>query len=786
MKFYSFIKPAMVFVLLVIANTGSNVHADQLLVPTLHEANTTYDPQLGNDVYFVNSAGGNPFHAQIHTHVANEWFVTDGPNSYYYGSENPGSPFTPQEANVMQQLSNNSNDDNSIVYSQRYHDLMNNSKSNLNNTNLIENYILQADELYGFTFKVNTNDIFKPLVLDISILTDWSSVTFSFEIISPNGDRDARTRSVIAERDTLIPIVPDQEGMYTIVLMPYSTDVVVDQMGILNNFPVQQVDNGFVTRMSGSRPNINFYEINPTNDMNGQMGMLQVDGYVDQNVMPSDPTISSSFFGSGELRVFEMNHPFGHGLPNNVFRSGKTIISVTANPPILNKNDQTIVGEDFPTGYNLDIGFWGTFTPLETLPLSQDLYTNSNGLNYLLTVNQTSILSIIDDHKSPYYPTSVYLTSMDGSQSYSCYTTTCDFTDQSPNSLTVVEPGQYWVQIYGPNDGALPIAQVNLFSPESLELGGTKTLDTKLKSPQFVYLPTDNFGCDLLNLTLLGTDITAYYEVSIFDSQGNLMTTPTTYNFYQYTNQTQTYTGPSSTLSSYNLNGGYVYVNQVDNYPLNTTTPDPLNSPLTEHDKTVVSQFQIERFDNCTAPYLSSDAEVFQMPFEAFNAVPLNASRTELVGLYTFSSSIGGNRLILDTTNVGMDTVQLLTSTGNAWISTSGNLKVIDGTYHYIVELEFGTLNVTNFGILVHFEPNADGNILNGTFTTTIEHSGYYTLVAPVIGRMTFTSTQNGNIPDTIAKNTEPSFPVTTVAIILVIGVLVASGYMWRRRRSLG
>ncbi|MFV2014761.1 MAG: hypothetical protein ACC656_04995, partial [Candidatus Heimdallarchaeota archaeon] len=512
-------------------------------------------------------------------------------------------------------------------------------------------------------------------------------------------------------------------------------------------------------------------------EMTGQpIGVLDVNGFIQQDPIIQDVRIPGDLLGSADIRVHTPLNPFGVSVINTAqtdLFNGQTVISTTVLPPdddsISVQAEKERIGLD--EGYDMELGFWFQFTPIQELPIGEDmvLMDGSPDFFYYLSIDEDMIIgfndSITAESFGPVWSTAMFTNTQSG-EVIELDARANDIMNFDHVRIDMLPAGNYTVQISSLEN---TMTQFRLFGYQDLDTLEDVTVTQNLGDNSFFRVPTDSLIFDAYNLTYIDAiNMSASFTVSTYDSTGNQIL-DTQYTFNYYGNNVSKNLDNNDTLSGgLNIRGGYIQVRNTGNTVWNSTFGLP--TELKSDDMLITSKLRIELVDNFDILAVQNpDTEYFIDPLPTTSE--LNGSKNDIEGYFTFTSEVGGNRLILHATNMTIS-AQLFADGGNEWLDVSSIPTTIDGIVHNILTLEFATAEVRDFIVFVDFNPIG----VNGTFIVETELNSIYQLPSINLRTLTFTKLgTDGVIPEVITTSTggNPAFSINEsigVTAIITVG----------------
>jgi hypothetical protein len=707
-------------ILLPFANTTtlvsvSSQQGTEINLPKKVELNTVLTADVGNDIYFTTNAD-NAIIDNAYTSSSSSFrlFRTDVNDKYArsnMGLFNPlvdvSNIFLP---NSLYHASNRSAANLDLMYTATYYDLTGGSSG----LNKISNTVLFQGEAIGFQFEADA-DI--PLILDLKIKGQANIMKLNIYMITPSGmlyDYSAINNDFYTFVNQFIPLVPDEDGLYTVYLVAPNNDIILEHLQLFHDPPTVGISSGYTARWQGTETQTLFFNIasNSTNDLE----IMSLVSTVFYNESVSSP---DQLLGRLSLDYFTpTTGPFGGKMPATVvnWQDSSLYVAVTATPP----NDQnpfvkaTKSELGLPEGFDVEYAFWAQsfevedFTPNVDVRVpfptntGQNRYYWSTTQEYILGMNHTdagtAFIYDLDD------PTKVY--SLDSNAN--------NILEVESHSGVILPEGNYMIHLLS---GFSTFARISTFTPISLSMGSTNNYVFDLDKPVFFKLPATLPGKESLNFTYLdGVNASVTLEMTMYNGRmTHLQDSPYLFENYWAAGPTPqfdntTLFGNTNINNHYNLHQGFVRVNAISNTKYNpdggvNSTNIPDLQPL----------FSIKR-ENYLNIWQSDTTEHTTMIYNSGFSDDINGSKSTVIYLFQFAtaSSFTGYNFRFTTTNATFTVLTFLDWT-TTWTSPGETLTttVIGGINHYSYVLEFGTTQLTNLAILLVLSPAN-----NGTFST--------------------------------------------------------------------
>ncbi|OLS28640.1 MAG: hypothetical protein HeimC2_05270 [Candidatus Heimdallarchaeota archaeon LC_2] len=800
--------------ILVFQTSSQQITANQLNLPRLNSFQTTIFGDAGNDILI-----GSNDRLSILDH---DFRVNSGSADLLYTNENNRLPLGNFDSSSspfqlfnhgLNHFINDTNENLRIDFETHFYDLLLLNEQDLNNTNLVEDVLLFDDEYYGLQFEVSEQDVMKPLSIATGIQNSRDNFDFDFHLQTPSGTIQTLRSLLPRFVDTLIPFVPYENGTYTLFVQPRDGDVVLNHFAILNNFPVEEVDNGCIKTYRGTRTDVNFYKprvMYPLpvttdafvgTDINGQQGSdilttdllydpiigdpvgnIEINGYTYQDPIIQDIDNHGEMFGSSDIRVHTPFAPFGGSVfsgPQTSLHRGDTIISTILTPPDESnpsvRKQKSDIG--IPKGYEIEIGFWWEFTPLEELDTGSNINLFNQNRDFFLNLDADMILGMNDsvtDEFTGGINSDAIFTDIHTGETHFFDARNNDILNFNNKRLDMLPAGNYSVEVSGSNNAWV---QINLFEYKLFN-GNEETITQDVGDISIFEIPANGFLFDAFNFTYIrtgGSNMSSSFTTSIYDSSGGRINTDQfTWDHYaNFVNFTHVEGITDEFAGGVSRGGTFLLIHNTGNDLWNSSKLVP---DILESDIDVPSTLQIKHIDNIERLEENNPNNEY-FTGSLTTEQNLNVSKSEIRGYFDYTSSIGGNRLILSSMNITMD-VTLIQEGTNIWEVTGSSLRTIDGVDYYSVILEFATMFPTDFVIEVIFTPSANGNTFNGTYSAVIEHTDIFNLPEITLRTLSLTRIDSdGEIPENIVTqggDTGFNFGTTlgVTAGIVTIGVI--------------
>ncbi|MHA2030137.1 MAG: hypothetical protein ACW99A_07415 [Candidatus Kariarchaeaceae archaeon] len=809
-------------ILLGFQSSTQQVAGNQLRLPQQNVHNDTLFGGPGNDILIESRPEyGILDHDFLVESGSTDHVYTNDENRVQFSSGPSTSPFEIFNHEGFNHFVNNSADELAMNFETSFFDFLFLDGEDVNNTNLVENVLLFDEEFYGFTFHVTEEQVMEPLVIASAAQTPFNPFAMDLHILAPSGQIQTSRANFPPSIDTLFPIVPFESGPHTVFLEPRSGDVVLEHFAILNNFPVESIENGCVKTYQGTRADVEFIRpdlsgIDPrllttdefigtnsvlpfTFDTNAQPtgipydptlrdypGTLDVNGYSRQDPIVQDTDQPWELGGAATIRVHRPDAPFGLTIPQSDLHMGDTIISTTLIPPNDSNPSVKRAKEDLglSEGYDIEVGIWFEFDLLDTLPVGKDflLRSDSTDFNYQLEVESDKIIAFNDSKTGDSGTIFTYatFTNIDTEETLTVNAQNNNILNYEDIRLDILPAGNYTVRITGDQNS---FARCSLLDFEPF--GTTQTVDQHIGDHSFFSLPTSGFVFDGFNVTYLDElNRSASFSIFIYDSSGNYVNDHT-FDFDNYANETDLLHQINindTVAGGVNFKGGFIQIFHTGNDVWNSSMaiPTKLASDLLD----ISSRLRIERID-----YLdlfrkaNPDQEYFEANLDSAGR-DLNTTKTEIMGYLNYRSDVGGNRIVFTSMNMSLGAQLLVDGGGLPWITQGSSLSVVDGISFYTVILEFATTVPVDFIIILDFDPSGS---LNGTLSVEkTEVTEIYQLPEVILRTLAFTNVgSDGDIPKeivTAGSGKEPIPRSTTIGVIIVITAVGGGIYVIQSR----
>ncbi|MCE7736469.1 MAG: hypothetical protein GPJ54_16430 [Candidatus Heimdallarchaeota archaeon] len=772
-------------VLLAFQTSSQQTTANQLNLPQRNFVGFEMRGDAGNDIIIGSSpeygvlneefllTGGSSGH--ILTNAENRVDLISGPSSF---------PFSIFDHQGINHFVNDSVDDLIFEFQAEFFDLLDLNGEDLNNTNLIEDVLLFNGETYGLMFNVPEDEVMMPLVISTNAHSDVNPVRLQLDIIDPTGAIHNINMNLPPGEDSLFPYVPFESGPHQLFLEPQNGDVVLDHFAVLDNFPVENIENGCIKTLRGTRADVDFFRpliLDDLNQGNTNVGStdtfgtpppgdsffdIRVDGFVHQNQIIQDLNFPNDLLGSAEILVHTPDFPFGASIPQSTLHNDNTIISTTvfppddANPSVRSEKERLGIEE----GYDIELGFWFEVHSIPELPIGENVLLNNGDTEdwYTFTLADDMIVGLNDSLTSEFggsVRTFATFTNTQTGDNVFINARDNDLLHFDDVFLALLPAGNYTLEIAAPSDS---FAQFNLFDFDPLNPGTSTSVTQDVGDNAFFYLPSDNNFLDsfFLNTTDL-VNMTALYEILVYDSAGTRVNGDS-YSFDRYGNLVNSTFVNSPGLThtgGVNPGGGFLQIRHTGNTLWNTSLLSPTEL---ESDIDVSSTLYIQRLQQVEElRFNNPDGDYAECNYNSFSESALNGSRTQIIRYCDYESSPGGNRLLINAVNMSMNVLVFIDG-ANQWFDVDSTNNTLDGISEYSVIIEFATLESQNYIVVIEFFMDRNGIDFNNSLSLNSEITAINFLPEIVLRNLSFTSVgSSGDVPDVISTSGAGSDPFT-------------------------
>ncbi|MHA2276249.1 MAG: hypothetical protein ACXAC2_10800 [Candidatus Kariarchaeaceae archaeon] len=702
--------------------------------PTKREVSGVFPSQTGNDVYVQGNREASIINPTIWSDTDFNVYSTVDSQRYYEDSISPTEH--PSVANydgftehgsmgssAIFQANNQSNTPMDIFYFGEYNDLAHDNSSGKSSFNEIKNIVMRSGEYYGFRFVVN--DLL-PLAL---VLNFETYVEIKFYLLDPSGNIIVRPESwyeyFSMKKDEIIPLVPNYLGNHTLFMYPVQ-NTVLSSLKLYDDNPIQTVEGVATGTIKSDDTMVKFFKFETQSN-----GALNLNGLSNSKVIQFDAKTTIEYGSGGIVQVFSQHSTniFGSG-SSSVFVGNTTVyVSVTAEVPYDDEKDRKVNQHfDYPTGVKLDYFIWISQYDIPQLPIGVDFTTEpmayDGGHNYYYYDTASSALSL--DQNSNGIALGLNSTGT-SSADFNDITTQTVRTINSNSHDLINDPTDNIVQLSGAFIVELDRYETMRFTEIPIQSGSSWTIGSTLDSVHIFYVPATQFSLDMFNVSLISRhNATARFQFDYFDNSGIRVHQTKDWFSYVTNSANPSYLIEETRLydpASYNVQGMYLRVSQVENKKYNGTTSTP--SVLLTDDKDLSTSLRIDRINGVNyLQNLNPNSVYEQSSMNAIFSRFLNATNNSINYWVDLSLDPGAYLYTFKIVNRSIDVLYLYTD-------LSGWTNILINGYP---TFEFAVTRKTRFGFYIDLDSSSG---FNGSLEIMREVITPYVFPSLVLGFVT-------------------------------------------------
>ncbi len=596
-------------------------------------------------------------------------------------------------------------------------------------------FSLQNGTIRNTILKSNQNHVFQanltggvPYGLSMKVSGDAPTELIRITVVDPRGQSSSETLVLSTSLLDIRTVLPEQSGVYAIILEPLTGNVIVEQLDIITGITPIPFSGGYTETINGTASTLKVYSYNSSGDMSWlDIGSLTyIPGELQNYARPADLL--------GEIRVRALSPSLGFfgniiGTTLSFISQTDTFISVEILPP--NEADPFIKAEKnrlgLPDGFHAEYSFWVEEQPIPTLPTDETAidYPTSGSNNLYKFSSTTSFVPSLNATANTVEATFLHLSTME-----SFTISEGNIIETHPTSLEILPAGDYLVQISDSSNGPNAF-DMDILAPTDLPADGSATLTFDLFSGQLLRLQNNKLLFELFNVTYLDhLNLSVNFRLSLFNSMGNRVET---FNkvFEQYASRTDplfasnnnTVFGPAfnQDMKFHSVGTNWLLITYVGNTVWNSSISLP--TPLSTDNDSFQASIKVERTDYWEIKE-SNDPLSYHISgiLNAGFSDPLNASVSEIVYRMTYPLIDGGNYLAIQTENHSFSGY-ILGAMDDVIVQITPTATTVNGTTFYSFDFFTPGISGISYGFVLVFNYTANPQTDNGILQINIEQA---------------------------------------------------------------